>query len=312
MDIDAKIEIINKNLPTALEMMRECSICPRKCGIDRLAGDKGFCRLGKELMVSSVALHHGEEPPISGHGGSGTVFLTGCNLRCIFCQNYPISHLLQGSTVSAKELAEGMIDLWNKGAHNINFVTPTHLGPLIMESLLIAYKSGLGVPVVYNCGGYESVEMLKLWEGVVDIYMPDMKYGDNSSAEKYSSAPDYVEVNRAAIIEMQRQVGVLDIDKEGIAQKGLLIRHLVLPDNLANTEKIMQFIAEKVSRETYISLMSQYFSDYKASDFPELKRRIEPSEYLAAKRVMNKCGLANGWHQNIAIDESDFSIRNYL
>ncbi len=312
MNIEEKVKIIDRNLSGALEMMRGCRICPRNCGVDRLADEKGVCRAGKELLVSSIALHHGEEPPISGYGGSGTVFFAGCNLRCVFCQNYPISHQLEGRTISAKELAAEMIALEKKGAHNINLVTPTHLGPLIMKSLRYAYENGLTVPVVYNCGGYEAAEMLKLWDGIVDIYMPDMKYGGNAAGEKFSSAADYVEINQAAILDMQRQVGPLRINKNGIAQRGLLIRHLVLPNNLAETGGIMRFIAEKVSQETYISLMGQYFPQYRASEFPELNRRLKPAEYLKAKRVMQEFGLSRGWHQNIAIDESLFSIRNYL
>jgi len=180
-----------------------------------------------------------------------------------------------------------------------------------MQSLRHAYKRGLTIPVVYNCGGYESVEMVKLWDGIVDIYMPDMKYGDSAPAKKYSSAPDYVEINQAAILEMHRQVGILRMNKEGIGRRGLLIRHLVLPEK-TGTEKIMKFIAEKVSPETYISLMSQYFPEYRASEFPELNHRLRPSEYLEAKRIMQSAGLSRGWHQNVAIDESLFSIRNYL
>ena len=299
-------------MPIALEIMRECRICPRNCGVDRLAGKKGFCKVGDELMVSSIALHHGEEPPISGHGGSGTVFLTGCNLGCVFCQNWPISHQRQGRTISVEELAAEMLELQKKGAHNINLVTPTHFSPPLMQALSFAYKEGLRLPVVYNCGGYESLQMLKLWDGIVDIYMPDMKYGDNKAAKKYSGASDYVEVNRSATLEMQRQAGTLFIKKNGVAQRGLLIRHLVLPDKLAGTESVMEFIAGKISTETYISLMSQYFPDYKARKFPELSRRISSAEYLEAKGAMEKYGLKNGWYQNIDIDQSDFSIRNYL
>jgi len=247
--------------------------------------------------VSSVNLHFGEEPPISGYRGSGTIFFTSCNLRCVFCQNYPISQLRHGKEVSVRDLADAMLKLQDKGAHNINFVTPTRHVHQIMDALRIAYERGLEIPLVYNTGGYDSVEMLRLLEGVVDIYMPDMKYSDPEMGRKYSGIPDYPQVNREAIKEMHRQVGDLVIDDEGIARKGLLVRHLVLPEGIAGTEDVLRFLAEEVSRDTYISLMRQYFPAYKAVNMPPLDRRITEEEYREAVELLDKYGLTRGWIQ---------------
>ncbi len=257
----------------------------------------GFCKSGLHPAVSSDNLHFGEEPPISGHQGSGTIFLTGCNLGCVFCQNYPISHLRHGTHVKLPRLATMMLRLQKAGAHNINFVTPTHFAPQIMGALLIAYQNGLSIPIVYNCGGYESIEMLELWDGIVDIYMPDMKYSDSAVSEKYASAPDYPTVNREAIREMFRQVGDLQIDDNGIAISGLLIRHLVLPENFSGAGDILRFISEEISKATYVSLMSQYFPAYKALSMPPLDRRITHDEYAKAKEDLSFWGLERGWTQ---------------
>jgi putative pyruvate formate lyase activating enzyme len=265
--------------------------------VDRLKGKIGTCGMGFLPEVASDNLHFGEEPPISGTRGSGTIFLAGCSLRCVFCQNYPISQMRHGKRVTIPVLAEMMIGLQKRGAHNINFVTPSHFAPQIMGALLIAYRRGLDIPLVYNCGGYESLEMLRLWDGIVDIYMPDMKYADPEHAKTYSSAPDYPEVNRGAILEMARQAGVLELDEEGIAVKGLLIRHLVLPEQLAGTESILRFIAEKVSPKTRISLMSQYFPAHKANGMPPMDRKITRSEYATAKSHLERFGLEHGWVQ---------------
>ncbi len=310
--IQKKIEIIESRIQRALGILRECTLCPRRCEVDRTAGEKGICKAGENPIVSTASLHHGEEPPISGWRGSGTIFFSSCNLRCVFCQNYPISHYMQGDEISTEQLANAMIALQKRNAHNINWVTPTHFSPQIMAALLIAYKKGLTIPVVYNCGGYESLEMLQLWDGIIDIYMPDMKYSDSTVAKKYSAAPDYPEVNRQSIREMHRQVGDLQIGQNGIAQQGLLVRHLVLPNNLAGTEEILKFIATEISKNTYISLMSQYFPDYKADSIPELSRRITAEEYNYARNLMEKYDLHCGWHQNAPIDSSIFNIRRFL
>ncbi len=297
IDTDSKIRLITSLLKTAYTLLESCRVCPRACGVNRLKGETGFCGMGFRPVVSSDNLHHGEEPPISGYRGSGTIFLTGCNLGCIFCQNYPISQLGHGNPIEIPQLADTMLRLQRAGAHNINVVTPTHFAPQIMETLLIAYEKGLNIPIVYNCGGYESHEILKLWDGIVDIYMPDMKYSDPEMAKTYSSAPDYPEVNRRAIREMYRQVGDLHVDEKGIAQRGLLIRHLVLPKNVAGTENILRFITKELSPNTYISLMSQYFPAHKAIFMPPLSRRITHAEYKKAKERLEFFGLYRGWLQ---------------
>lgn len=297
MTIQDKISLIRSRLKQAYGLLKSCHVCPRRCDVNRLQDGTGFCGMGLQPVVSSDNLHHGEEPPISGFRGSGTIFLTGCNLGCIFCQNYPISHLRHGNVLTPSQLAQKMLRLQKAGAHNINFVTPTQFAPQIMTTLLIAYRKGLTIPIVYNCGGYESLDMLRLWDGIVDIYMPDMKYSDPKMAERYSSAADYPERNRDAIKEMHRHVGDLQIDEEGIAQKGLLIRHLVLPENIAGTKNILRFIAEEISPDTYISLMSQYFPAHRAVSMPPINRRITRSEYQKAREWLEYFGLRRGWVQ---------------
>ncbi len=311
-DMGNKVRLLRKRIVKALSLLEKCSVCPRNCGVNRLQGEKGVCRLGKEILVSTASLHFGEEPPISGYRGSGTVFFTFCNLRCVYCQNYPISQQGEGYPISVEELAAEMLALQKKGAHNINLVTPTHLGPQIMAALLKAHEAGLQIPIVYNCGGYESLEMLKLWDGIIDVYMPDMKYGKDEHSAKYSSAPDYPRINQEAVLEMHRQVGDLRMDSQGIAQRGLLIRHLILPNDIAGSEMVLKFLAEKVSRNTYISLMSQYFPQHRADEFPELNRRITRAEYAQAKEIMKKYGLTSGWLQNVSIDPEIFSLRRIM
>lgn len=301
--ISAYLKLSNKEfekkLKKAFSLLSPCRLCPRRCGVERMKGEKGVCQAGALPEVSSYNLHFGEEPGISGWRGSGTIFFTHCNLRCVFCQNYPISQLGHGNETSSAGLAEMMLELQADGAHNINFVTPSHMVPWIMEAVFLAREKGLKIPLVYNCGGYESLEQLKLLEGIIDIYMPDMKYNDNQVAQRLSNASDYVEVNRKAIKEMHRQVGDLALDDTGVAYRGLLIRHLVLPQGLAGTEGIMKFIAEQISKNTAISLMSQYFPAHQAHQFPEISRRITRAEYALAEKAMEKFGLQEGWKQEM-------------
>ncbi|OGW13812.1 MAG: radical SAM protein [Nitrospirae bacterium GWA2_42_11] len=275
----------------AMEMLRNCCICPRNCEVDRLEGELGVCNTGELARVSSYFPHFGEEPPLVGYCGSGTIFFSYCSLKCIFCQNYTISHLGEGIEVSSNAIADMMLDLQRQGCHNINFVTPTHVVPQILEALLIAVEKGLCIPLVYNTGGYDSVETLKLLDGIIDIYMPDIKYSSSDIAKRLSKAGDYPDIARAAILEMHRQVGDLDMDKRGIAFKGLLVRHLVLPEGLAGTREAMRFLAREVSRNTYVNIMDQYHPCYKAKDHPLINRRITSEEYQEALKIAQEEGL---------------------
>ena len=250
-EIDEKIEALE-------DILNECKLCPRECGVNRNKGEKGYCRSDRHLMVSSVHPHFGEEDVLVGTHGSGTIFLTNCNLGCVYCQNYDISHLGYGARMTEEELAESMLFLQRKGCHNINFVTPTHFTPQIVKAIKIAVERGLRIPIVYNCGGYESKKTIELLEGIIDIYMPDIKYSDGRNAAKYSNAPDYFEVCKEAVKEMHRQVGVLKTDERGIAWRGLLIRHLVLPNNIAGSREVLKFVAEELSKDSYVNIMLQY------------------------------------------------------
>jgi len=278
-------------------MLECCCICPRKCKTNRLKNERGLCKTGLKPMVCSFLAHQGEEPPISGTNGSGTIFFTNCNMGCVYCQNYEFSQLGQGREVDFEELAGFMLELQKIGCHNINLVTPTHVMPQILKALKIAISKGLKIPLVYNTGGYELPEIIKLLDGIVDIYLPDMRYVDEVISVKYSCAPGYPEYNQNSVKEMHRQVGIAKIDNAGIIRSGLVIRHLVLPKNISGTEKIMKFIAEEVSPDTYISLMSQYLPYHKASEFKDISRRLLMKEYEEAREIMHEYGLSNGWIQ---------------
>jgi putative pyruvate formate lyase activating enzyme len=287
-------EILRERAEFLLSHLESCDICPRRCGVDRHNGELGYCRSGRLARVSSFTPYFGEEPPLVGSGGSGTIFMTGCNLSCVFCQNDNISQLGAGREVSSTKLAEMMICLQEGGCHNINFVTPTHVVPQILEALVEAREMGLTAPLVYNSGGYDSVDTLRLLDGIIDIYMPDAKYGADSLAKKYSDAPDYTRIMKTAILEMQRQVGPLEIDDGGVAVRGLLVRHLVLPEGLAGTREVVRFLAEEVSPETYLNVMAQYRPCYKARSYPELSRPITLREYAEAVNIARAAGLDRG------------------
>ncbi len=295
--LNIREEKFDRRIEKAYKLLSSCEVCPRKCGVKRLEGERGFCRSDEEVIVSSYNAHFGEEPPLSGNFGSGTIFFTNCNLKCIYCQNYPISQLRNGNKVSLSELAKIMLALQKRKCHNINLVTPTHFVPQILKSLKLAVKMGLHIPIVYNTSGYDSVNTLKLLDGVVDIYLPDARYADNEIALKYSSAPGYFEIMKKALREMHRQVGDLSLNRMGVAHSGLIVRHLVLPEGLSDTRKIMRFIAREISPHTYISLMAQYFPAYQASQFPLLSRRIKREEYREAFQAFKEEGLENGWFQ---------------
>ncbi|MCD5408858.1 radical SAM protein [Candidatus Bipolaricaulota bacterium] len=273
------------------ELASPCRLCLRECGARRAEGERGSCRAGLTPWVSSFGPHFGEERVLVGRGGSGTIFFTGCNLHCVFCQNYEISQLCQGRKITTEELAAWMLHLQEIGCENINLVTPTHQAPQIVEALALAREEGLRLPIVWNCGGYESVEALKLLSGIVDIYMPDFKYGDSQLAARYSDAPGYFEAAGAALKEMHRQVGDLEV-RDGIARRGLLVRHLVLPGGLAGTDRVLRFIAEELSRDTFVNIMAQYYPTYRAWEHPELARRITPGEYRQALELARRLGLS--------------------
>lgn len=270
--------------------MKECKLCPHNCGVNRLKGEKGFCKVADKPYVSSYGAHFGEEPPITGYNGSGTIFFTHCNLKCIYCQNYTISQEGEGSEIEVEQLANIMLYLQSRGVHNINLVTPTHQIPFIVNAIFIARKEGLNIPIIYNCGGYESISVLEILNGIVDIYMPDFKYFDDVYAYKFSSAKNYVEIAKNALKEMHKQVGELLI-VEGIAKRGLLVRHLILPENISGTDKFLDFIAKEISINTYINLMDQYYPFYKAKSYKELSRKITKEEFLWAINIAKSKGF---------------------
>ena len=290
---------LKKRAREAGDLLTSCALCPRNCGANRRQGQLGFCRSGFLPTVSSYNAHHGEEPPISGTRGSGTIFFSHCNLSCCYCQNWPISQLGQGQEVSCERLAGMMIELQQRGCHNINFVTPSHMTAQILMALEIAVPQGFNLPLVYNTSGYDSLNSLKLLEGVIDIYLPDIRYTDPRAAERYSGAGDYPAVNQAALKEMWRQVGELQLDDEGITFRGMLVRHLVLPNGLSQTKEALTFLAGEISPQVHLSLMSQFFPAHKANQTAELGRNISREEYRQAVEWAEEYGLENGWHQEL-------------
>jgi putative pyruvate formate lyase activating enzyme len=271
--------------------METCSLCPRACGVNRLEGETGYCRTGRKAKVASFNAHFGEEGPLVGRYGSGTIFISSCNLLCIFCQNYDISHLAEGTEVEPEQVAAMMLYLAERGCHNINFVTPSHVVPQIIEALVPAIEQGLEVPLVYNSGGYDSKQTLQLLDGIFDIYMPDFKFWDGKWADRFCKAPDYRDIATESIKEMHRQVGDLVLDKEGIAVKGLLVRHLVMPEQVAGTSEIMEFLAREISPNTYVNVMDQYRPCGSADKDEFINRRLTSREYKNAVGAAKKAGL---------------------
>jgi putative pyruvate formate lyase activating enzyme len=295
---------LRRRAEKAYASLAECRLCPRECGVDRLAGQEGYCRSTAELRVASWNLHPWEEPPVSGTRGSGTIFFSGCTGRCIFCQNYPISQLGVGRLVSIDDLAGMMLELQRRGAHNINLVTPTHYVAHFLRALDMAAGQGLNLPIVYNSSGFESVETLRLLDRVIDIYLPDAKYADDDIAGRLSSFPNYVAVNRAALQEIFRQVGdELTFDEAGLLRRGLIVRHMVLPAHQAGSAEVFAWIAENLSPHVYVSLMNQYFPAYQAFDHPLLQRKVTVEEYDEATEAFFVAGLQNGWSQDCELDE---------
>lgn len=276
----------------AAARLAQCTLCPRRCKVDRTAGEEGYCRTGDKAIVASWHAHFGEEAPLVGKNGSGTIFFSRCNLLCNFCQNYDISHLDEGRETSPRELADIMLDLQAAGCHNINFVTPSHVVPQILSALVIAAEKGLRIPLVYNTSGYDSLETLKILDGIIDIYMPDFKFWDSSIAEKTCRAADYPEIARQAIVEMHRQVGDLVIGPDDLATSGLLVRHLVLPRGLAGTRQVMTFIAEKISKHTYVNIMHQYRPCGRAAEVEAMNRVVTGQEYNDAVKQTLAAGIS--------------------
>jgi putative pyruvate formate lyase activating enzyme len=286
---------LQKRIQLLMEILKRCRLCPRECGVNRLNGEIGYCGAPTELMISSAFPHFGEESPLVGYHGSGTIFLTHCNLRCIFCQNYDISHLGKGECINRSDMARVMLKLQEVGCHNINFVTPTHYAPQIVAALPEAINMGLRLPIVYNCSGYESIEVIQLLEGVVDIYMPDAKYMDGKHSKRFSNAPDYPEVIKNVLKEMHRQVGDLTANSKGIAERGLLIRHLVMPRGVASSEAVLRFVAEEISPHSYVNIMDQYRPEYRAHEYLEISRRITHKEYIEATQIAKRFHLYRGF-----------------
>jgi putative pyruvate formate lyase activating enzyme len=294
-----------------------CDICPRKCGVNRLEGQMGFCHSGAVPLVSTLCAHHGEEPVISGSKGSGTIFFGNCNMRCVYCQNYQISHDwkgLQSKEMDCRILAERMLYLQNAlGCHNINFVSPSHFVPQIVRAVLEAVPMGLRIPLVYNTNSYDTIESLKALEGIINIYLPDLRYACDKWARKYSYAPGYAGYARAAIKEMYRQVGNLVLDEAGLAQRGLIVRHLILPNGLAGSSESLSWLVNEISPEVTVSIMSQYYPAYRAPGIAELSRKITQAEYSQVFNLVDKLGLENGWMQDMGSSENylpDFQFKD--
>lgn len=280
-----------EKIEKARRLLEECQLCPRRCRVNRLENRIAVCKIGRLPKVSSYNSHFGEESPLVGTHGSGTIFITSCNLGCVFCQNYDISHIREGYSVSIERFAQMMIELQDMGCHNINFVTPTHVVPQIIESLSIAIRDGLKIPLVYNTGGYDLVETLEILEGIFDIYMPDFKFYDSEVAAKLCKAKNYPQTVMEAIKEMYRQVGDLVVDERGIAVRGLMVRHLVMPNKLAGTRKVVQFLNREISKNTYVNIMDQYHPCGLTCKYPDINRRISTEEYEDALQMALEEGI---------------------
>jgi len=290
---------------TIRKLAGPCRLCMHKCGVNRPKGERGLCGAGVKPAVYSYSAHHGEEPPLSGRRGSGTIFFTHCNLKCAYCQNYTFSQNSNFEEIEIAGLAARILELETAGCHNINLVSPTHYACQAVEALRSVRKS-LKIPVVYNTGGYDNIELIKLLDGIVDIYLPDMRYSSDAMARKYSSAPGYVENNRLIIKDMWRQRGALKLSNEGIAEKGVIVRLLILPNNISGTIETLRFLKDEVSNKIYISVMSQYHPTYKAGEYPKIARRINQKEYKEVIDAVEGLGFENGWVQGFATDHERF------
>ena len=291
-----------QRVKAAYSRLKQCDLCPRNCGVNRVMGERGICGAAMKPKIASANLHHGEEPPISGTMGSGTIFFSGCSLQCKFCQNFPISQLGTGKELTTQGLAGKMLALQRRGAHNINLVTPTHFLPQILAALWLAIPEGFRLPIVWNSSGYEKVDALALLEGIVSIYLPDMKYSDEEPAAAISSAFSYRDINRPAVLEMFRQVGHLQLDENGIALQGLIIRLLVLPGGKAGSSKTVRWIAGNLGAEANVALMSQYFPAHTAGEMQGIDRPLTACEYKEAVAALTEAGLENGWVQELDVE----------
>ncbi len=288
--------------------LADCDLCPHNCRVDRLQGEFGFCRSGSVPLVASICAHHGEEPPISGTTGSGTVFFGNCNMRCVYCQNCQISQnpdAMRTKEMTTSELAKQLVYLQDElQCHNINFVSPSHFVPQLSRAVYEAVPLGLKIPLVYNTGGYDSLSTLKLLDGIIDIYLPDIRYADNAVALSYSGVKNYVPVVRTAIKEMYRQVGNLKVNVREIACKGLIVRHLILPHNLAGSAASLKWLVNEISPDVFVSIMAQYYPAHQANKYPELNRRVTAGEYEKVTRIMENLGIENGWLQELDASEN--------
>ncbi len=297
---------IKEKVERALSLLdKPCKVCPRNCKVKRISNEKGVCKIGRYSVVSSFFAHMGEEDVLRGWNGSGTIFFSGCNLKCVFCQNWDISQNISGYEAKPRELARIMIYLQERGCHNINFVTPEHVVPQIMEAIPYAIEMGLRLPIVYNTSSYDSEESLEIMDGIVDIYMPDFKFWEKESSRKYSLAPDYPEVAKRSIKEMRRQVGDLIIDENGLAKRGILLRHLVMPNLIEESKKILKWIKEEISENTFINIMAQYRPEYKAKDYKEISRRPKLREFFEVVEYAREIGLKR-------IDERSIESAKYF
>ncbi len=301
---------LKRRAERATESLRACTLCPRACGTDRMAGERGYCRTGDLPTVYSHMAHTGEEPPISGTHGSGTIFMSGCTLSCVYCQNARFSQGGEGAERTVAELAGMMLDLQTAGCHNINIVTPTHHTAAILLALETAVGEGLSVPLVWNTSSYETPDTLALLDGVVDVYLADVRYADDAVAAELSDAGDYATVSRAALREMRRQVGVLRMDEAGVAIGGLIVRHLVLPDGVSGTRESLAFVARELGADTFVSLMSQYYPTHRACEHPRIGRRLTATEWDAAFSAHDEAGLTNGWVQEFMGEVSPIAGTN--
>jgi putative pyruvate formate lyase activating enzyme len=293
---------LDKRVEKGYKLLGNCQVCPRSCSVNRLSGEKGFCRSGFLPVVASYTLHHGEEPPLSGSKGSGTIFFSNCNMRCVYCQNYPISQLGAGQVTTIENLSKMMLGLQERDAHNINLVTPSHFVPQIIAAVRLAAQDGMNIPLVYNTSGYDGLKSLELLDGVCDIYLTDFRYYDSHKALKYSATEDYPQVARRAIREMYRQVGELDLSPDGLAQKGLIVRHLLLPNDISDTRDVLHYLFSQVSPQLYLSIMGQYFPAHRAVDYPELGRCISWKEHQTALNLLDQMGISNGWVQEFGVE----------